>query len=125
MPARRSHAGIGGLRAPTGRPAVPLHPTRQPAASHRAGTCSGRPLQCSVSEGRRPLLADRRGPASRGRAVASELGGQALPCSRQIWFFLVLRALAGSQAHWWISARGAVETSETSTHLPLWTATSW
>lgn len=50
---------------------------------------------------------------------------QALPWSRQIWFFLVLRTLAGSQVHWWIRARSWVETLETSTHLPLCTATSW
>lgn len=50
---------------------------------------------------------------------------QNLPESRQIWFFLVLRAPAGSHVHWWMRAPGAVETSLTSTHLPLWTATSW
>lgn len=52
-------------------------------------------------------------------------GQAAFPGSRQIWFFLVLSALAASQVHWWISAPGEVDTVLTSTHLPLWTATSW
>lgn len=51
--------------------------------------------------------------------------GQRTPWRRQIWFFLALRVLPESQVHWLLSARGWVETPETSTHLPLWTATSW
>jgi hypothetical protein len=50
---------------------------------------------------------------------------QLLPARRQIWFFLVARALAESQVHWWTSAPTAVEIPLTSTHLPLCTATSW
>jgi hypothetical protein len=38
-----------------------------------------------------------------------------MPWSRQIWFFLVLSALAGSQVHWWIFAPAVVEISLTST----------
>jgi len=66
-----------------------------------------------------------------GRPVATpgghplEASRQLLPTRRQIWFFLVARALAGSQVHWWIRAPAAVETLLTSTHLPLCTATSW
>lgn len=48
-----------------------------------------------------------------------------MPCSRHICFFLVPRALAGSQVHWWISDPAVVETLLTSTHWPLWTATNW
>lgn len=55
---------------------------------------------------------------------AGSAGGQLLPSRRQIWFFLVVNALAVSQVHWWICAPAVVETLLTSTHLPLWTATS-
>lgn len=51
--------------------------------------------------------------------------GQSFPVSRQIWFFLVVSVLPVSHVHWWTRAPGAVEMSLTSTHLPLWTATSW
>jgi hypothetical protein len=51
--------------------------------------------------------------------------GQRMPWRRQIWFFLLVSALSGSQSHWWIFVPAAVEIPLTSTHLPLWTAASW
>src|SRR5256714_4968202 len=78
-----------------------------------ASFLSSRPTRCVT------------GNIFRGRS-AQEYGLiQLLPARRQTWFFLVVRALAGSQVHWWTSAPTAVEISLTSTHLPLCTATSW
>lgn len=69
-----------------------------------------------------PACAD--GPM-RDQVVGLRSVVQSFPASRQIWFFLVVRALAESQAHWWTSAPAVVEMSLTSTHLLLFTLTSW
>lgn len=86
------------------------------ACGYRQGPGGPWKKPCSACSGRRAV--PRRG-------VVRVVRRQLLPRRRQIWFFLVASALAGSQVHWWIWARAVVETLLTSTHLPLWTATSW
>ena len=46
------------------------------------------------------------------------------PHIRQVWLS-GLPCVAGLHVHWWIAAPATADTAFTSTHLPLWRATSW